>query len=616
MNAELSERTRESDQVLFQERALAMRDLGETRRRQIAHRWPRFTWDAEGRSRWRLWETRHFLYPAVLASLIGLSYLEISLWRNGLDPWWPFGPSLHGLGGAAFLAFAFLFNGWLLSRALAEKTLAESVIPIWIRGLRFAAASVPILGLLTLPVWRWVLAERSAWLCRSKRPIAFDFRENRSPSLPWSGQIETWRRSASQSPAFLILWLIVAQILAYLAILSWLAAGPFESGKRWALAGACGFLHLTAYGCVSGYTRPRRSRAPRWTGPLLRYGPLLLFLPFPFTYLGILGWLPATEEEREEKTLSYQAFTQKNQPPRPDLQTRPADSLRGVWQTVQQTRKEVKETFQAFFCNPSEAGEWETGRLAFYRLKTFLLTLDTAALAWAITRLGKPVMTLESPPSALAIFCILAGLGLFVEAAFLIARAAGWLRRRVPPYFPYGRYIVLTQLALPIGLLAGTQAALGDGRGLGLVLWAGGLAGAISGLLVLAPISFLFSLPGRDTFSILAWAALLFELFVVGAVMRLHPELSPPFLTLFGFALALTPLSSVGLFFALGRRLIQPFEPQHVFNPDLPAGARVVLAILLVTAALPLGGLVIPFWIYARHRLWPRYVPLLSKSAA
>jgi hypothetical protein len=183
----------------------------------------------------------------------------------------------------------------------------------------------------------------------------------------------------------------------------------------------------------------------------------------------------------------------------------------------------------------------------------------------------------------------------------------GWLRRRAPPYFPYGRYIVLTQLALPIGFLAGTQVAQGDANGLGFVLWYGGIAAAVAGLLVLAPISFLFSLPGRETLIVLAWAALHFELFVVGVILRTHPELSPPFLALFKLALALTPLWSVGLFFALGRRLLQPLELRHIFRPGLPAHARLVLALVLVIAALPLGGVAIPFWMCARQGLWPRY---------
>jgi hypothetical protein len=585
----------------------------EVRRRQIARRWPRFHWDDEGRARRYLWAPRHFLNPIAGASLFGIVYLEAALWWNGLASWWPFEPLRRSPESRILLVTcAFLLNAWLLDRFLADQTKIELEVPAWVRGLRFAASGVPVLGLLVLPAWRWITVERPGWLRRKNRAPALDPRALRSSSLPNSWRIETWRRAASQSPVLLISWLIATQILAYLAILSWLAAGPFDSGRRWVLIGACGLLHLTVYGCVADYTRRRRPRAPRWAAPLLRYGPLLLFLPSPFTCLGILIWLPATEEEREEKTLIHHAYTQRNQPLRPDLQTRPADSLRSVWQTVQQIRKEVDETLQTFFGNPSEAGGWETGRLAFYRLKTFFLVLDVAALAWIVTRLGWPVLTLESPSSMLAVFLVMAALGLLVEVAFLGMRVVGWLQRRVPAYFPYGRYIVLTQLALPIGLLAGTQIALGDGHGLGLVLWAAGLVSAVLALLVLAPISFFFSLPGRDTVTVLAWASLSFELFLVGVILRAHPELSPPFLALFRFALALTLLWSAGLFFALGRRLLQPFELRHIFKPGLPAGVRMVLAFLLVTAALPLGGVTIPFWIYARHRCWPRYESLLA----
>ena len=306
-------------------------------------RWHRFTWDAEGRARWELWEARHFLYPVAFASLVGLGYLEIALWQHGIEPWWPFGPSLQSAGGAALLVAAFLLNAWSLDRFMAGKTKREAEAPAWIRGLRFFAAGVPVLGLLALPAWRWMLAERPGWLCRKKRVLVLDLRSPRLPSLPSSGLIERWRRRASQSLVFLIPWLISTQILAYLAALSSLAAGPLDLGRRWVVIGACGLLHLTLYGCVAGYARLRRPWAPRWAGPLLRYGPWLLFLPFPFTCLGILVWLPAAEETREEKTLSHRAYTQRNQSPRPDLQSRLTNSVRRVWQTVQQTRQEVDE---------------------------------------------------------------------------------------------------------------------------------------------------------------------------------------------------------------------------------------------------------------------------------
>ena len=82
-------------------------------------------------------------------------------------------------------------------------------------------------------------------------------------------------------------------------------------------------------------------------------------------------------------------------------------------------------------------------------------------------------------------------------------------------------------------------------------------------------------------------------------------------MTLFHSALALTPLWSVALFFGLGGWLLHPFRLRHLFDRRLPGSLRGALAAVALTSAIPLGGLAIPFWIYAHYRLWPRYEPLL-----
>lgn len=67
----------------------------------------------------------------------------------------------------------------------------------------------------------------------------------------------------------------------------------------------------------------------------------------------------------------------------------------------------------------------------------------------------------------------------------------------------------------------------------------------------------------------------------------------------------LTPAWSLRLFLALGRWLLRPFTFRDLSNPRLPRRHRAILAGLALTVVVPLGGLFIPFWIYAHHRLWP-----------
>jgi hypothetical protein len=164
-------------------------------------------------------------------------------------------------------------------------------------------------------------------------------------------------------------------------------------------------------------------------------------------------------------------------------------------------------------------------------------------------------------------------------------------------------------------LLWGSLLAIGEAAVAGHLLVVVGLGAVLLTTLLFSPFNFLLARPGRQTFMTLVWILLFFEIVVTGAVMCSQPELAPPFVILFHAAMALTPLWSLALFAGMGGWLLHPFRLRHLFDRRLPRSARGILAAVALTAALPLGGLAIPFWIYARHRLWPRYEPLLRESA-
>jgi len=93
------------------------------------------------------------------------------------------------------------------------------------------------------------------------------------------------------------------------------------------------------------------------------------------------------------------------------------------------------------------------------------------------------------------------------------------------------------------------------------------------------------------------------ELIVLSGFLIYQP--ATPLARSLEIALVLTPVWSLGLFLALGRWLLRPFTLRHLADPRLPFRSRAILAGVALTAALPLGGIAIPFWIYAHHRLWP-----------
>jgi hypothetical protein len=593
----------------------------EQRQLCVDRRWPRHQWDAQGRSRWAGWGWRNYLYVAICGLLISSTVLEIALSKDGeKEPWWPFGLLAESPAGLVILAALILLNGWLIDRSLSDKTPIEAALPLWLRGLRRIAVSVPILGLYAIPVWRWIVRTSPAWAFRTstfpRLALFFPSSGLPRPLTSFLSRADRLRRTSGQSFPRLALWCVAGQIAPWLALLSWLTtAESLSPARRGALLALDGLFHILACLLALQYSaiRKRPIRTQRWRVSVARYAPLLLLPPFPFFILGLFTWIASIGEGREEETLMETIHDRKSLPPR-RASPRPklAERLSRTQRTLRGARDEIASILEPFL-GSRESGEILHRRFAFFRLKTFLLLLEAGALAWLCARLGRPLFSLDTFPFAqMAPWLILAAAGVIVEVPFLVMRVVGWFQRDRSSYHPYGRSLIFTQLALPAGLLLGTLLAVDKTEGtLGLLLIVIGLGSAIASTLLFGPISFLLLLPGRQTAVILAWAALFFELFVVGAVMYYHPDLAPPFMNLLKAAVALSPVFSLMLFFGLNGWLLHPFSLRHLFEKRLPGRTRTALAAVCLTAVLPLGGIAIPFWIYAHHRLWPRYEPLL-----
>jgi hypothetical protein len=596
--------------------ATAQPSLEDVRRANVERRWPRHQWDASGRSRWAGWDWRNYLYLVICGLLVTSTILETAISNDGSKtPWWPFGLLAESFAGRVLLVLLIVANGWLMDRNLADRTPGEKLVPLWLRWLRKALVSIPVAGLYVIPVWRWIVQTRPPWAFRTSALPRIHLEASGTVAASPLSRLGAWsrtvRRRQGQSFPALVLWMIGGQIAPWIALLSWVTTAETLSACHYrALLALSALCHVLACVCGLQYgaIRGRQTRVVRWRSVALRFAPLFFLFPFPFWVPGILLWMIWAGEEVE--TFVGRSYSNKSRPPAHTPLAK-GSSLGRLLRSVAQGKREFDGMLNDLLPGALENSQVKNQQLAFYRLKTFALILDAAALAWLLTRLGGPVLRFDSPPIYLSPFLVLAVLGVIVELSFLVLRVAGWLLRRAMPYQPYGRSLTFTQLALAAGLLFGACLAEGQAANAGLLLMFIGFGNAVAATLLLAPVSFLLMLPGRQTFVLLAWVGLFFELFATGAVMRSQPELAPPFLHLFKVAVALTPLWSLALFLGLRSWFLHPFELGHLFDRRLPGSTRAVLAAVVLTAAAPLGGIAVPFWIYVHHRLWPRYEKLL-----
>ena len=116
---------------------------------------------------------------------------------------------------------------------------------------------------------------------------------------------------------------------------------------------------------------------------------------------------------------------------------------------------------------------------------------------------------------------------------------------------------------------------------------------------------------GTKVSDALLWSFFFGSLAALGFLIGVDGRIHQPSLEFLRWLTALSPLWSLSLFLALGAWLLRPFSWRHILERRLPLRLRAALAFVTLTGVIPLGGIAIPFWIYAQHRLWPRYEKLL-----
>ena len=119
----------------------------------------------------------------------------------------------------------------------------------------------------------------------------------------------------------------------------------------------------------------------------------------------------------------------------------------------------------------------------------------------------------------------------------------------------------------------------------------------------------LFHVPDRR--DLLLWIGLLLALAMLGVRLVLEGDLSGPPSQALMAIVCISAVLGLSLSYARLGWLIRPFSWRHLLDLRLAPSLRWHLLLVAVTAAVPLGGLAIPYWIYVRHRVLPRYAHLV-----
>ena len=549
-----------------------VRELERIRLAQILRHWPRYGWDYLGRSRWA-WSAEPFLGFGITGVLIATLYFEITLLTGKAEPWFAAlsDLGLHPTGQAAILLLTGM-NAWTMDRWLASRMRGNRSMSAWLRLLRPLTAGVPVLGLTSVPAWRWIAESRPAWAfhhARAKESVLGSSAVP-GPSLATRrlARAEIWLRTLSQRLLALVVWMIGCQLAPFLGGLSWLAGEgrPLDASRRSTLQVVCVVLHLLA--AFFGVWYVRSSKLP------FRALPWLLLVPG----LGIPSFLlalPRSAPNREQRLLSATASEHRQ------IRNLPSEPLLGV---------------------PRGAGAADTHRLASFRLKTLLLAVDAAALSWLVGRMTGWRLGPAFPTARNEIVVLLlpALPGVLLAAACLVAQWTGKCAAlRDMGWNQYGRFLALVPVVAMSGLLVGSLQARGSTPEIGLCLLAMALSGVLLQVLSMS-LSPLTHSPAPSEPGTSLWFLFWIGLITLSWFLMFQPTSLARALEL---TFLLTPAWSLGLFLVLGRWLVRPFTFRDLSR--LPRRHRAILAGVALTAALPLGGLFIPFWIYAHHRLWP-----------
>ena len=561
-----------------------MDDPGEDRAALIRRRFKSARLDAMGRSFWGHWHTEDCAFLVGMYATVLILFLEPALWSDA----WLAGVVDVRIPGtlAAALLLVLPFNGWLLNRFLSGKTPHESTLPRWLLWARLLAASLPLVGLYTISVWGETLERNpSLWASRS---VTLDLSRRRGLR-----RSDTYLRVLYRS-GFFFVW-VAGGLVPLLVWAVWLTQSQaLGLHRRTVIFAACALLHIVSSLSMALHLRSeiQTSSIRGWRRSLLSTAPVLWLLAIPGMVLGFTAFLLADPPKKSLTWLAYAGRTGANRDP---LWRSLQGDLRQQWERKPWFRQWSRP---AGLLREKDVGQAEAHVIAFYRLKTLFLALDSAAFFGTFRKAGFSWI----PWTAIA----LASVGLMIQGLALsarllrISRLAEGLARH-----PQGRYLLLTQTALLAGLYTSLLHGAGQVEQLGLLLCYGGaLCGVSAVLFLLLPTA---APPQGPDMTL--WALLFLSISAWGGLIALDGRPGQPSLVVLETLALLTPLWSLGLFLLLGRWLVRPFSWNQVFDLRYPSIFRFSLLFMVLSAALPLGGIAIPIWIHFRHRNSPAMPP-------
>ncbi|HZF09281.1 MAG TPA: hypothetical protein VFE33_10875 [Thermoanaerobaculia bacterium] len=528
----------------------------------------------------------------MLASLLLLP-IEIPLWTGKplpLPAWLRFSPFRGLAAGVALLA-----TGEFVDRLLRSHTGRTAPPRRW-RVLLGLLARLPLISFYAPSLWRHVIQSEL------RKPAKATLNLHRQGTVIAGARFS---RAERLGFAFLpFLWVgsvIVVPILGA----AWLGAAVENrawSGLAW---GVAALLHLAAAAAVRHNLRQegRRGQVTDLREAVLEVLPWLFLVPLPGSSLALAASaFPALQPSTALVTSVYwRRYNASRLPAWRDLEA----ELGRTWQAAPAWKRWLRPGGLA---RPAKAGRAEKEIRALERWRALLLCGEGTALGWGLVALGHraPALasTVESAWRLLAWTSVtlgvlgLAGQGILFAARLL--RATSWIDRLEDR--PYGRLLLTSQAGFLTGFYTGRLS--GEGLGKEATLWLA-LAGALAATLGVFRLLVNLSLPSGRLVREESAEVVIVPLAILGllglevATLRLgglHRLLH----ALQVFAL-LSLLAAPVLGLALGAPLLRPYIWSDLFSPGLERHTRRHLAVLALTLVLPLGGLAMPYWAFARH---------------
>lgn len=574
-----------------------------------------FLWGLRRESTWVV--PHAFLAAAIL---FVLADFEINI--EGITEWsWPLrilALPLHLLvwthTSPAWMAVLAVFplNALLLHGILEQETPREDLRP-WIPKLRFFLGGTPLLGLYMLPAWRKLMKSRPSWAFRRTRTRILD------DSRAWSSVAGmsvlapgSWLTRLQSSPRFLFLWLWVVNLVAVRLATSRLSAADVLHPDLRHIADWT--LRLLGFAATASLLKATCRNHPV-TGRDRKVCWMLAgtwIFPFPTPLLALSA--PGYARFRRQTTGTLSTGTQGTGSP-------PEWAL--LLKLLRENARKIPLHRRPWGLElPRRSGLAQQSFLSLCRVKTLLLILDSLLLTLVLWKVAHEGL----PGYKLAAFVLLAT---FVcGAIFLqIAGWAGWrisaLRRLVrsgelgdrnEPH-PYARALTITATATLAGVAVGLSLGQKNPALLGFFLITIGVVGITAVILPeLKPGSVG---PDLKQFlgSLIARQVLFLTIGYLGVQAWRGEAQAAAIMGRLSWVADLSPALALGIGLLGYERLLRPFQVRHLFSSRLPLRARLILAFFLITLALPLGGLAVPVWIWARERLWPEWERDLSPAA-